>query len=285
MDATDTYKQPVLWTGTTMQVLSVLTSGKDGYATGCIVSGGVIYVTGSTTSSTNKETPCYWKYNGSTWTRTDLLFGSFGDQGVTWGIVLVGTDVYLSGYTYTSPGVFYPCYWKNSGACTYLGTGGNYVTYSSAQMYGINAIPAPSGAFPVWFVGTYNNGTKDTACYWKDATTLLALPDSAGTASRAYSMAAVDSSTQYATGYVLVGGLKKPYVWKIGGGATAIPLASYGPTDDGSGFGLMLCNGTPYVAGTVGTAGTWWTTTGLMVQLQAVGVNPRYAFGIFVVAP
>lgn len=147
------------WTGGTSNFTALSSSGKNSVATGIVVNGTDIHVSGNDINANNKSVAKYWKNGEET-----ILFDSLDKaNGYTFGIAVSGTDVYVAGYTgnstMSSNALRYrACYWKN-GQIQYL----QRLTTGLCYAYCIAVV-----GNDVYVGGTHVVSSARTAVLWKN---------------------------------------------------------------------------------------------------------------------
>ncbi len=267
-----------------------------------VVSNAQVWVSGYYISS-GLNKPCYW-INDASPTPLDV---PAPEQGIAWGVLPAGPDVYTAGYT-TVGAVTNACYWKNA-ARSALTDGTQYsearalcmkdkVLYfagyqNDLPIYWTNdpatppaKLDSPFGAAygicadstGIYICGFTASGTDSNACYWYGNGQRTDLPGNSGTA---WSIFHANSST-YTAGCYHPGSISVPCSWRDGN-QNPLPVAGV----EGSGQSIFVDHGTVYVGGshTVGSydAPCYWVN-GARVDLQGGGSLDAYVSSIFVYA-
>jgi hypothetical protein len=122
---------------------------------------GTRYVPGYWTDSIS-WTPCFWKVDGSTITRTDLTPTTSVHPSVASAIFIDGSSIYAAGWYYDGA-KYVPCYWVNNGAPVSLPVPNDQTYEYSVTVWGLWV---SSGA--IYLSGNFWNGAKSVSipCYW-----------------------------------------------------------------------------------------------------------------------
>ncbi len=282
--------EPFFWNNGTRVTLPVDVTGRDSAAYGFNGVGSGAYLTGYTTDSSGNQIPCYWYSSGGSnpfvLTKLDMAT-SPGSQGQATSVVVVGSTVYFAG-SVRSGTYYYPACWQPGAPTplTILDTGGNWVSYpTSGAPYMINVIANPTGSgWPVWFVGSYNNGTRRQACYWTDTATAKPLSDH-GNPSSAFSMIS-DGTKIYISGCENDGTRDEPCYWYWSGAGTpmVVPLSTPRAIDNGAAYGMFISEGKLYLSGYYDVCGAWWEGDSCS-SFTGSGYNSTVVPSLFVVPP
>ena len=132
------------------------------YATQETLSQGLFYASGYWSDGIN-NTPCYWKIEGTSVTRTDLSPPvATSHSSVAGHVWLEDNIVYSSGWYWNGTSSV-PCYWVNSAAPTPLPVPNVQVFDWDCQLYGFWKVGST-----LYITGSYNinHNNPSVACFW-----------------------------------------------------------------------------------------------------------------------
>ncbi len=222
---------PRYWTGTASKDLTGDgTHDAKAFSPTVTTSAGTIYTVGYYDNGTI-TVPCFWTVTSAgTLTRYDLnQGGDTTNSAYALAIAISGSNVYAVGY-YTSSGSDKPCLWT---ATPSLASSNPVRTdLNNGTSLGYALAVAVSGT-TVYAAGYYNDGTKNSACYWTvdSSNTQTNLPVTGATSSVATSIV-LSSGFLYAGGWYNNGTTQIPTFW-----TSDLSLSPAAPTNtDFAGF-------------------------------------------------